>query len=83
LATHDEDRTADPRQPPRREPPAEKTFWAMLPRRNFSRALFLLAALAAILAIKRAGGFSLAKLFNDVAPAPESKAPLRHLEVKP
>lgn len=77
---------ADPRQPPR-DPPAEKTFWALLPRRNFRRAMFLLAALIAILAIKRMGGFSLAKLFNDVAPAtaPAEKAqpPLRHLEVKP
>jgi hypothetical protein len=59
----------------------------MLPRRNFRRALFLLAALFAIIAIKRAGGFSLAKLFNDVAPAPapapQSQPPFRHLEVKP
>ncbi|HMF42893.1 MAG TPA: hypothetical protein VKQ32_19610, partial [Polyangia bacterium] len=73
-----------PRHPPR-EAPAEKSFWAMLPRRNFRRALFLLAALIAILVIKRMGGFSLAKLFNDVAPtpAPQSQPPLRHLEVKP
>jgi hypothetical protein len=70
-----------------REPPAEKSFWALLPRRNLRRALFLLAALLAIVAIKRMGGFSLAKLFNDVAPAPPpaspSEPPVRHLEVKP
>jgi hypothetical protein len=86
LVTHDHD-PADPRQPPP-EPPAEKTFWALLPRRNFRRALFLIVALLAIIAIKRMGGFSLAKLFNDVAPAPppatdaQSQPPFRHLEVK-
>jgi hypothetical protein len=82
VATPDEERPAHPRNPP-----AEKTFWEMLPRRNFRRALFLLAALIAIVAIKRMGGFSLAKLFNDVAPAPapapQSQPPFRHLEVKP
>ena len=81
LATEDKD---DERLPPR-EPAPEKNFWALLPRRNFRRALFLLAALVAIIAIKRMGGFSLAKLFNDVAPAPppQTQTPLRHLEVKP
>jgi hypothetical protein len=83
VATPDEDRPAHPRNPP-----AEKSFWEMLPRRNFRRALFLLAALFAIVVIKRMGGFSLAKLFNDVAPptpapAPQSQTPFRHLEVKP
>ena len=47
----------------------------------------LLAALIAIVAIKRMGGFSLAKLFNDVAPArgpqKQQAQPYRHLEVKP
>ena len=64
---------------------AEKSFWELLPRRNFRRALFLLAALVAIIVIKRMGGFSFAKLFNDVAPAPapQTQPPLRHLEVKP
>jgi hypothetical protein len=49
------------------------------------RALFLIVALFAIVAIKRMGGFSLAKLFDGVAPAPASQpeAPLRRLEVKP
>ena len=83
MATPDEDRLAQSRQSA-----ANKTFWELLPRRNFRRALFLLAALFAIVAIKRAGGFSLAKLFNDVAPpapapAPQAQPPFRHLEVKP
>ena len=83
MATPDKD---DPRLPPR-VPPAEKSFWALLPQRNFRRALFLLAALIAIIAIKRMGGFSLAKMFNDVAPAPrphkQQAAPFQHLEVRP
>ena len=67
------------------EPPAEQSFWALLPKRNFRRALFLIVALAAIIVIKRMGGFSLSKLFNDVAPAPvpQSDPPFQHLEVKP
>ena len=68
-----------------REAPAEKSFWALLPRRNFRRVVFLLAALVAIIAIKRMGGFSLAKLFDGVAPAPARQAEpqFQHLEVKP
>ena len=69
------------------EAPAEKSFWALLPRRNFRRVVFLLAALVAIIFIKRMGGFSLAKLFDGVAPPPaaarDAEPPFRHLEVKP
>ncbi len=85
LANQDHN-PAEPGEP-RRPPPAEKSFWAMLPRRNFRRALFLLGALVAIIVIKRMGGFSLAKLFDGVAPAPrpaqKQDQPFRHLEVKP
>ena len=83
MATQDKD---DERLPAR-EPAPEKTFWAMLPRRNFRRAVFLIAALVAIIVIKRMGGFSLAKLFNDVAPPPATQKQqgraFQHLEVKP
>ena len=82
LATPDKDQE---RLPPR-APPPEKSFWALLPRRNFRRAFFLLAALIAIIVIKRMGGFSFAKLFNDVAPPGPQKhqtRPYQHLEVKP
>jgi hypothetical protein len=80
LPTHDHERP--------REPPAEQSFWALVPKRNLRRALFLIVALGAILFIKRMGGFSLSKLFNDVAgggPPPASKAepPFQRLEVKP
>jgi hypothetical protein len=83
LPTHDH----EARRPP--QPPPEKSFWALLPKRNLRYALFLIAALVAILVIKRMGGFSLAKLFNDVAPTqpppsgPQPQPPFQHLEVKP
>jgi hypothetical protein len=78
LPTHDHESRP-------REPPAEPSFWALVPRRNLRRALFLILALGAILFIKRMGGFSLTKLFNDVAPppAPRSEPPFQRLEVKP
>ena len=65
-----------------RPPPPEKSFWELLPRRNLRRALFLIGALIAIIVIKRMGGFSLAKLFDGVAPAPAQQR-FQHLEVKP
>lgn len=82
MATPDKDQE----RLPSRAPPPEKSFWALLPRRNFRRAFFLLAALIAIIVIKRMGGFSFAKLFNDVAPPGPQKhqtRPYQHLEVKP
>jgi hypothetical protein len=70
-----------------RTPPAEKSFWELLPGRNFRRALFLLAALVAILVIKKVAGFSFARLFENVAPAPapahKARPSFQHLEVKP
>ena len=64
-------------------------FWELLPRRNFRRALLLLAALVAVIVIRQMGGFSFSKLFDGRAalrvdahpgaslPAPGSKT-LRH-----
>jgi hypothetical protein len=68
------------------KPPHERTFWSLLPRRNFRRALFLIFALLAVVFIKYTGGFSLSRLFEDVAPAP-APAPgpseFHRIEVKP
>ena len=62
-------------------PPPERSFWQLLPRRNLRRALLL------IIAIKRSGGLSLDKVFEQVAPAdkPQPAVPgggFQHLEVK-
>lgn len=76
---------------PRRVPPPDRSFWELLPRRNFRRVLFLIFALLGVLAIKRAGGLSLSRLFDGVAPAPASagrdtgrdaQGHFQHLEVK-
>jgi hypothetical protein len=83
LPTHDHDSG----RPPPAPPAAERTFWDLLPRRNFRRALFLLAALIAIIVIKRMGGFSFARMFDGIAPvsapAPQKRPSFQHLEVKP
>jgi hypothetical protein len=67
-------------------PPPERTFWELLPRRNFRRALLLLAALVGVIVIRQMGGFSFSKMFDSVAPQPAStqgaQRPFQHLEVK-
>lgn len=63
------------KQPPPTDAP--RTWTALLPRRNFRRALFLLLALLGVLAIKRAGG--LGTIFDTVAPP----APTYQLHVVP
>ncbi len=69
-------------------PPPERSFWQLLPRRNFKRALLLIIAIVAVLAIKRSGGLSLDRIFEQVAPAvpTQSAAPaggFQHIEVRP
>ena len=69
-------------------PPAERSFWQLLPRRNFRRALLLIIAIVAVLAIKRSGGLSLDKIFEQVAPAVPTQpagsgAGFQHIEVRP
>jgi hypothetical protein len=58
----------------------------LLPRRNFRRALLLLAALVAVIVIRQMGGFSFSKMFESIAPppaqAPAEQRPFQHLEVK-
>ena len=78
MPTHDH----EPGQ--NREPAAEQSFWALLPRRNFRRALFLLVALVAIIAIQRMGGFSLGEAvrLRRAGPRATARAAFQHLEVK-
>jgi hypothetical protein len=82
--------TQDPETSPkfRREPPPERTYWSLLPGRNFRRALFLIAALVAILVIRKVAGISFSTLFDKVAPRPapvpaqKAQPSFQHLEVK-
>ena len=65
-----------------------EAFWQLLPRRNLRRALLLIIAIVAVIAIKRSGGLSLDKIFQQVAPAVPTAASVpsggfQHLEVRP
>jgi hypothetical protein len=67
-------------------PPPERSFWQLLPRRNFRRALFLVLVLLGVLVLKRTGGLSFSRMFDGVAPAPADGTgggAFQHLEVKP
>jgi hypothetical protein len=70
---------------PESSPPPERSYWQLLPRRNFRRALFLLLVLGAVIALRQSGGLSFSKLFDGVAPAtapaPED-AKFQRLEVR-
>jgi hypothetical protein len=66
-------------------PPPERSYWQLLPRRNFRRALFLLLVLGAVILLRQSGGLSFSKLFDGVAPAtaPAPEGPkFQHLEVR-
>jgi hypothetical protein len=98
IRQEDEARSPPEVRAPRRgqglPPRPERDYWQLLPRRNFRRALFLVLALLGVLIIKRAGGLSLSRLFDGVAPPPppasssaggKARAPERdfqHLDVR-
>jgi hypothetical protein len=65
--------------------PPERSFWQLVPRRNLRRALLLIIAIIAVIAIKRSGGLSLDRIFQQVAPPPttEPTGVYHHLEVHP
>jgi hypothetical protein len=66
-------------------PPPERSYWQLLPRRNFRRALFLLLVLGAVIVLRQSGGLSFSKLFDGVAPAtaPAPETPqFQRLEVR-
>jgi hypothetical protein len=65
---------------------AERSYLSLLPWRNFRRALFLLLALLAVVALKRSGGGPFKGLIESVAPpapAPRSVQTTVHLQVRP
>jgi hypothetical protein len=76
---------------PNPDPPPERSYWDLLPRRNLRRALFLFLALLGVLVIKRAGGFSFGGLFDVGRPTAQppgagagagGRDGFQHLEVK-
>ena len=54
----------------RDDPPPERSFWALVPWRNFRRVLFLILALGAVLAVKRSGGGFFGAVIESVGPPP-------------
>jgi hypothetical protein len=60
---------------PGASPRAERSYLALIPRRNFRRALFLLLALLGVVALKKSGGGFFGNVLNSVAPP--APAPVR------
>jgi len=75
--------------PPRHTdgPPPERSFWDLLPKRNFRRVVFLILVLVAVVALKRSSGRSLNGLLDAIAPPPKAAAPapatFQRLQVAP
>lgn len=70
--------------------PRERSYWQLVPRKNFRLALLLVALIVAIVALKRSGGMSLSHMFDAFAPpvpAHKSQEPatgtFQHMEVRP
>jgi hypothetical protein len=53
---------------PGQRPGGERSYLALIPRRNFRRALFLVLALLAVVALKKSGGGFFGNVLNSVAP---------------
>jgi hypothetical protein len=60
---------------PALRPRGERSYLALIPRRNFRRALFLLLALMAVVALKKSGGGFFGNVLNSVTPP--ATAPVR------
>lgn len=69
--------------------PRERSYWQLVPRKNFRLAILLVALLVAIVALKRSGALSLTHMFEQLAPpVPAAKqgqpaGTYQHLEVRP
>jgi hypothetical protein len=62
----------------------DRSFFALLPWRNFRRAFFLILALLAVVAIKKTGGGLFRNLLDSVAPPAARAVPTTvHLQVPP
>ncbi|HSS38881.1 MAG TPA: hypothetical protein VLT58_08940 [Polyangia bacterium] len=73
-----------------RRNPRERSYWQLIPRRNFRLALLLIALIVGVVALKRTGGLSLGHMFDQFAPpVPARKSQgsppgtFQHMEVRP
>ena len=66
--------------------PSERSYWQMVPRKNFRLAILLLLLIVGVIAVKRSGALSFTHMIDQIAPAVPASKPrpaFQHLEVKP
>ena len=70
--------------------PRERSYWQLVPRKNFRLAILLVALIVGIVAMKRSGALSLSHMVEQLAPpmpaASKGGKPdgtFQHLEVRP
>ena len=65
--------------------PRERSYWQLVPRKNFRLAILLVALIVGIVALKRSGALSLSHMFEAFAPPvqPAPKGTFQHIEVRP
>ena len=66
--------------------PSERSYWQLLPRKNFRLAILLMLLVVGVIALKHTGALSFSRMLDQIAPAvPAAKhdPAFQHLEVKP
>lgn len=66
--------------------PRERSYWQLIPRKNFRLAVLLLLLIVGVIALKRSGALSFSHMFEQIAPpvpAQKTSGTFQHLEVKP
>jgi hypothetical protein len=70
--------------------PRERSYWQLIPRRNFRLALLLVILIVAVVALKHTGALSLSHMFDQLAPpvparssAGSAAGTFQHIEVRP
>ena len=66
--------------------PSERSYWQLVPRKNFRLAILLLLLIVGVIAVKHSGALSFGRMFDQIAPAvPAAKQQpaFQHLEVRP
>jgi len=68
--------------------PSDRSYWQLVPRKNFRLAILLLLLIVGVIAVKRSGVLSFGRLFDQIAPAAPAAGPapasaFQHLEFRP